>query len=147
MYNKYRKLTLIGLVSFGLGLVADDVIRFAGVAEAQSSDRAFELRTYTTHPGRIEALHARFANHTVELFERHGITNVGYFRPDDAALAENTLVYLIAHDSRESAEASWAEFRADPEWQRAREESQRDGQIVENVESLFLSPTHYSGRR
>ena len=77
MYSKYRKLTLIGLVSFGLGLVADDVIRFAGVAEAQSSDRAFELRTYTTHPGRIEALHARFANHTVELFERHGITNVG----------------------------------------------------------------------
>ena len=72
---------------------------------------------------------------------------MGYFRPDDAALAENTLVYLIAHDSRESAEASWAEFRADPEWQRAREESQRDGQIVENVESLFLSPTHYSGMR
>ena len=144
MNKNYRTLILIGLVSFGLGLLADDVIRFTGVAEAQSSDRAFELRTYTAHPGRLEALHARFAEHTVGLFERHGMTNVGYFRPDDSPLAENTLIYLLAYDSREAAEASWAAFRADPDWQRVREETQRDGPIVENVDSVFLSPTHYS---
>lgn len=146
MYKNYRTLILIGLVSFGLGLVADDVVRFAGVAEAQSN-RAFELRTYTAHPGRLEALHARFAEHTVGLFERHGMTNVGYFRPDDSPLAENTLIYLLAHDTREAAEASWAAFRADPEWQGVREETQRDGPIVENVDSVFLTPTHYSRMR
>ena len=144
MNKNYRTLILIGLVSFGLGLLADDVIRLTSVAEAQSSDRAFELRTYTAHPGRLEALHARFAEHTVGLFERHGMTNVGYFRPDDSPLAENTLIYLLAYDSREAAEASWAAFRADPDWQRVREETQRDGPIVENVDSVFLSPTNYS---
>ena len=144
MFKKYRLLVPFSLTIFGLGLVAGNISQFARVAEAQSSDRVYELRTYTAHPGRLEELHARFGDHTVQLFERHGMTNIGYFRPQDLPLAENTLIYLLAHDSREAAEASWAGFRADPDWERVAEESRRNGRLVENVESVFLDPTDYS---
>ena len=144
MLKPYRSLIPLSLVMFGLGMAAGGYIQFAGVAEAQSSNRAFELRTYTAHPGRLEELHARFADHTVQLFERHGMTNVGYFRPQDSPLADNTLIYLLAHDSREAAEASWAGFRADPDWARVAEETRRNGRLVENVDSVFLNPTDYS---
>ena len=144
MFKKYRLLVLLSLTVFGLGLILGNITQFASVAEAQSSDRVFELRTYTAHPGRLEELDARFGDHTVQLFERHGMTNIGYFRPQDPPLAENTLIYLLAHDSREAAEASWAGFRADPDWERVAEESRRNGRLVENVESVFLDPTDYS---
>jgi hypothetical protein len=129
---------------FVLGWVAGELAEFAGSVEAQPSNRVFELRTYTAAPGKLAAVNARFADHTVALFERHGMTNIGYFTPQDDPLAANTLIYLLAHNSRAAAEASWAAFRADPEWQRVVEETQRDGRIVENVVSVFLDPTDYS---
>ena len=144
MFKHYRLQVPLSLIIFGLGVVAGSVTQFAGVAEAQSSNRVFELRTYTTLPGRLDALHARFAEHTTTLFERHGMTNIAYFSPQDAPLSENTLIYILAHDSRAVAEASWAAFRADPEWQRVAEETQRDGKIVERVEKVFLDATNYS---
>jgi hypothetical protein len=134
----------LGLAIFALGLFAGMAIQIADDAQAQTTSRVFELRTYTTHPGRLAELHARFGDHTVQLFERHGMTNVGYFQPQDAPLAENTLIYLLAHDSREAAAASWDAFRNDPEWQRVAEESRRNGRLVANVESVFLDPTSYS---
>ncbi len=144
MFKKYRFLVSLSFSIFCLGLVAGKITQFASVAEAQSSDRVFELRTYTTHPGRLGELHARFGDHTIQLFERHGMTNIGYFRPQDSPLAENTLIYLLAHDSREAAEASWAGFRSDADWQRVAEETRRNGRLVENVDSVFLNPTGYS---
>jgi hypothetical protein len=135
------------LAIFALGLLLGNIDRLSGEARAQAADRVFELRTYTTLPGRLDALHTRFADHTVRLFEKHGMTNIGYFTPQDAPLAENTLVYLLAHDSREAADASWAAFMEDPEWQTAAEESQRDGKILEKVERSFLDPTYYSQLR
>jgi ureidoglycolate hydrolase len=144
MFRNYRLSVPLALTIFVLGLASGSVIQLTNVAEAQSSDRVFELRTYTTFPGRLDALHARFANHTIRVFERHGMTNIGYFTPQDTPLAENTLIYIIAHDSREAAEASWEAFIADPEWQRAYEESIRDGQLVEKLESTFMDPTDYS---
>jgi ureidoglycolate hydrolase len=144
MFRNYRLSVPLALTIFVLGLTSGSVIQLTNVAEAQSSDRVFELRTYTTFPGRLDALHARFANHTIRVFERHGMTNIGYFTPQDTPLAENTLIYIIAHDSREAAEASWEAFIADPEWQRAYEESIRDGQLVEKLESTFMDPTDYS---
>lgn len=129
---------------FSLGLLLGNTDWLAEEARAQSPDRVFELRTYTTLPGRLDALHARFAGHTIRLFEKHGMTNIGYFTPREAPLSENTLIYLLAHDSREAADASWAAFMADPEWQEAAEASQRDGQILERVESVFMDPTEYS---
>ena len=136
-------LSLIAL-GLGLGLAADRIFQFTSVAEAQSSDRVFELRTYTAFPGRLDEVHARFADHTTAIFKGHGMTNIGYFSPQDSPLAENTLIYLLAHDSRAAAEESWAAFRADPEWQSVAEETRRNGRLVENVVSVFLDATYYS---
>lgn len=116
----------------------------ADAAPAQPAPRVFELRTYVTHEGRLDALHARFRDHTMRLFERHGMTNVGYWVPTDGEGASNTLIYLLAYPDRESARAAWAAFQADPEWQAARAASEEDGPIVARVESVFLEPTDYS---
>jgi hypothetical protein len=144
MFKRNRSMITFSLVIFGFGLVAGSAIQFAGVAEAQTSNRVFELRTYTTHPDRLEELQARFRDHTVQLFERHGMTNIGYFTPQESPLADNTLIYLLAHDSREAAEASWAGFAGDPDWLKAAEESRRNGRLLESVVSVFLDPTDYS---
>ncbi|MDH3440834.1 MAG: NIPSNAP family protein [Gammaproteobacteria bacterium] len=140
-----RRIDIIsGLTIFVLGLVAGMASGGASLALAQSSDRVFELRTYTTHPGRLDALHDRFSQHTIRLFERHGMVNIGYFTPQDPPEAGNTLVYLLAHDSREAAAASWQAFIADPEWQAVYSESRADGPIVEKLDSVFMNPTAYS---
>lgn len=144
MFGTYRFKFSLGLAIFTLGVLSGNFIQFNSVAEARSSDRVFELRTYTTSPGRLDALHARFADHTIPLFERHGMTNVGYFVPQDAPLAENTLVYVLAHDSREAAKDSWAAFVADPDWRKARAASISDGPIVDKLESVFMDATDYS---
>jgi len=147
MFRVNRSKLLLGFAIFALGVALGNITKIASVAEAQESDRVFELRTYTTFPGRLDALHARFADHTIRIFERHGMTNIGYFTPQDSPLAENTLIYVLAHDSREAAKASWAAFIADPEWQQAYEESKRDGDIVEKLESVFMDATDYSMMR
>lgn len=103
--------------------------------------KIYELRTYTTHEGKLDDLHKRFADHTMALFEKHGMENIGYWTPVDK---ENTLIYIIAHESREAAEASWEAFRNDPVWQKAYEESRQDGPIVEKVESVFMTSTDFS---
>ena len=144
MFRTYRSKFSAGLAIFAFGIVSGHIIQFNNVAEAQPSDRVFELRTYTTKPGRLDALHARFADHTIALFERHNMTNIGYFVPQDAPHAENTLIYVLAHDSREAAKASWAGFVADPDWLTAREESISDGPIIEKLESVFMDATDYS---
>lgn len=147
MIKRHRLLLPLAVTIFGLGVLTGKLTDFTSVAKAQSADRVFELRTYTANPGRLAELHARFKDHTVALFERHGMTNVGYFAPQDAPLSENTLVYLLAHDSREAAEASWAGFRADPQWQSVAEATRRNGRLVANVDSVFLDPTDYSDMR
>lgn len=144
MTKKNTVMAVLGIAIFGLGVATGKITPFSGVARAQSADRVFELRTYTAHPGRLAELHARFRDHTVELFERHGMTNVIYMAPQDAPLSENTLVYLLAHDSREAAAASWEGFRSDPDWQAVAEATRRNGRLVQNVESIFLDPTDYS---
>ena len=106
--------------------------------------RVFELRTYFAHPGKMTALHARFRDHTCKLFEKHGMTCVGFWSPIDPKESEEVLVYLLAYPSKEARDASWKAFQDDPEWKTAREESERAGKIVEKVDQLFLNPTDYS---
>ena len=104
----------------------------------------FELRTYYTNDGMLENLHSRFRDHTMKLFEKHGMTNIGYFVPQDAPLAENTLIYVLSHDSREAGKASWAAFIADPEWQATYQASISDGPIVDKIENVYMDATDYS---
>jgi hypothetical protein len=134
--------------AFVLGFLARGVVPGEGVLQAQSSrsqsDRVYELRTYTAPDGKLGELNARFRNHTMRIFQKHGMTNVAYFTPQDAPLSQNTLVYLISHASREAAKESWAAFGKDPEWQKVAQESQVNGKIVASVVSQFLVPTDYS---
>jgi len=107
--------------------------------------RCFELRTYTVREGSsIDLLHSRFRDHTMKIFEKHGMTNVGYWVPQDSPAHESTLIYVISHSSREAAKANWAAFMADPEWKKVSDASQVDGKIVERVESVFVDATDYS---
>lgn len=129
--------------AFVVGFMARGVVPGEPVVQAQSA-RVFELRTYTAPDGKLEDLHKRFRDHTMRIFKNHNITNVVYFRPQDAPLSQNTLIYLIAHPSREAAKANWAAFQADPEWQKVASESQKNGKIVAKVESVFLDATDYS---
>ena len=111
---------------------------------AQSADKVFELRTYTAPDGKLGELHARFRNHTLRIFEKHGMTNVIYLSPMDAPASQNQLVYLLSHKSRDAAKASWAAFANDPEWKKVASESQVNGRIVAKVDSVFLTATDYS---
>jgi len=111
-------------------------------------DRFFEMRTYTASPGKIQALHARFRDHTCKLFEKHGMTNVGYWQPVTGENAENTLVYLLAFPSKEARDASWKAFQADEEWKKAKADSEKDGvPLAAKVVSVFMHPTDYSAIR
>jgi len=111
-----------------------------GLAQA----KVYELRTYHCYDGRLEALKARFRNHTIRIFAKHGIESIGYWVPQDPEKAKNTLIYIIAHPSREAAAQHWKDFRADPEWQKVSSESEKDGKIVQKVDSEFLDPTDFS---
>ena len=107
--------------------------------------RTFELRTYYAAPGKLEELHARFRNHTIALFKKHGMTIVGFWAPTaPASAAANTLVYVLAYPSDEAREAAWKAFGSDPEWLAVRDASERNGKIVERVESVMMKATDYS---
>ena len=104
----------------------------------------FELRTYTAPDGKLADLHARFRDHTLRIFAKHGMTSVIYLAPMDAPASQNQLVYLLAHKDRETAKASWDAFTNDPEWKKVAADSQVNGRIVSKVDSVFLTPTDYS---
>lgn len=111
---------------------------------AQSTGRVYELRTYTCNEGKLPDLLKRFREHTMTIFERHNMHNVGYWIPQDEPKHSNTLVYIIWHESREAATANWKAFRDDPEWQRVSKASEENGKIVSHVDSVFMSPTDFS---
>lgn len=130
-------------------LVATSFAAETGASPASPSvakdSRCFELRTYYAAPGKLEALNARFRDHTCRLFKKHGMEIIGFWIPTDKDKgAENTLVYLLAHKSRDAARKSFADFGNDPEWKKARSESEANGKLVEKVESVFLAATDYS---
>lgn len=148
-----KRLLTMGLMAtlFGAGYALGNADAPGLVATANASpaptaqaSRVFELRTYTAPEGKLDDLLARFRNHTLRIFEKHGMTNVGYWLPQDPELRPNTLVYLLSHSSRAAADQAWRDFGADPEWQRVSEESQRDGRIVSGVVRMWLDPTDFS---
>lgn len=109
---------------------------------AEKDSRVFEMRTYYAPEGKLDDLHARFRNHTVKLFEKHGITNIGYWVPIENN--ENKLIYVLAYPSREARDTAWKEFAADPEWQAAQKASEVNGKLVAKVEQIFMTATDFS---
>lgn len=132
-------LTMVFIGGFGLG----NVMQLFDVAQAQSS-RVYELRTYVSQPGRLDDIQARFRDHAAPILERHGIQNIGYWVPTEPPASEDTLIYILAHDSQDAVEKNWEAFVGDPEWQKAYEESRRDGALFKSVESVFMTATDFS---
>ncbi len=128
-------LLAVGVLGFSL---------YSGKAHAADSTRVFELRTYHCFPGKLDDLKKRFREHTMTIFERHGMTNVGYWDFQDEPDKSNTLIYMISHASREQAKANWAAFGADPEWKKVQADSELNGKLVQKVDSQFLDPTDFS---
>ncbi len=128
-------------------LRADDKPLANTAPGAQSSaGRYFEMRTYHAAPGKLDALHARFRDHTVRLFKKHDIESVAYWTVTTAEDGgeKDTLVFILAYPSKEAREASWKAFEADPDWVKAKADSQKGGPLVEKVDQTFMTPTDYS---
>lgn len=114
-------------------------------ASLAKDSRCFELRTYYATLGRLEDLHARFRNHTMGLFKKHGMEVVGFWGPTDKDEgSENTIVYLLVFPSRAARDQAWASFVADPEWEKVRADSEKNGKILEKLESVILMATDYA---
>ncbi len=142
MFNsRWTAAALAVVFAAGFGLRGDGD---TPVAHAQTADRVFELRTYTAQPGKFQAMQARFKQHIIPLFTKHGMTLVGFWTAADAPSAENTLVYVLAHSSREAAKKSWDAFRADPERAKVWAETEKDGPINLKVDSVYLKPVDFS---
>ena len=133
---------LVVCAAFAGGILAHAMLRPTTVHAA--GNRVYEIRTYTTPPGKLEALKTRFRDHTIRIFNKYDMKSVGYWVPQDAPLKDNTLIYILSHESREAAAKSWASFRADPEWVKAKAESEKDGPLTTKVESVFVDPTDFS---
>jgi hypothetical protein len=118
------------------------LVAVCSTSAAEADKRCFEMRVYYANEGKLDDLHARFRDHTVKLFVKHGMTNIGYWVPVNNT--NNTLIYMLAYPSREAREASWKEFQADPEWKAAKAESEKNGALVAKVEQTFMSATDYS---
>ena len=128
---------------FLAGLSAGSLLQ-SGIAQAQAAKHVYELRTYTAPEGKLGELNSRFRDHTIRIFNKHGMKSVLYMTPQDAPDSANTLVYVLEHPSREAAKKAWADFTADPEWVKVSAESQVNGRIVSKVVSVFGDPTDYS---
>jgi hypothetical protein len=136
-----RFVSAVTLVAVGFGFGA---FYSSTPAQAQAGGRVFELRTYTAPEGKLPELQKRFRDHTLRIFEKHGMKNVGYWVPQDAPARDNTLIYIISHASRDAAKKSWADFGADPEWKKVAAESQVNGRILTSVVSVYMDATDYS---
>ncbi len=115
-----------------------------GRASQTTPSHIYELRTYTAAEGKLDAVNARFRDHTRRIFEKHNMKSVGYWLPSEGPMAGTTLIYILEHPSREEARKNWAAFSADPEWQKVKAESEKDGRIVQKAESVFMTATDYS---
>jgi hypothetical protein len=134
----------LSIAVFVAGFALGTALEPGSVVKAQSQKRVFEIRTYTANEGKLADLHARFRNHTLRIFEKHGMTNVGYWSPQDAPLSQNTLIYIISHVCRDAAKENWDNFREDPEWLKVQKESEANGKLVAKVDSIFMDATDYS---
>jgi hypothetical protein len=118
----------------------------ANANPTQASTGVYELRVYHAAAGKLAELEARFRDHTIEIFNRHGIKSVAYWTPLDEPEKSNTLIYILQHPSREAAAANWKAFQDDPEWKSVHEKSEANGKLVDKIDSTYLALTEFSPR-
>lgn len=136
MFNKNKWISVRNLLCMLLlGLSCQSI-------QAHEHDAmVFEMRTYTTFEGKLDALNSRFRDHTLTLFEKHSMKSIGYWTPSDKP---NTLIYIVAHQSKAKASESWKNFINDPNWKKAYAASIAKGKLVKNIESVYMNATDYS---
>ena len=136
-----RKMTLAAVVAVAAGAAG---FAARASAKAESANRYFEIRTYTAAEGKMDALHKRFRDHTLKLFSKHGIENVGYWVVNSGETAGRNLVFILAYPSKEAREKSWDAFQKDPEWVKAKADSEKEGPLVAKAVQTYMTPTDYS---
>src|SRR5262245_44278355 len=132
------------VLPFLLGVTLMFTFSKLGASNTQSLSHVYELRMYHVNPGKMDALIARFDDHTDAIFKRHNMKSIGYWRPEDAPNSENLFVYVLEHRSREEAKKNWAGFQADPEWKKVKAESETQGPLADHIDSYFMNPTNFS---
>jgi hypothetical protein len=136
---------VLGALTLVLGSFLLAAAKPAKESEEKVDTRIFELRTYTAAPGKMDALNARFRDHTNKLFEKHGMTIIGFWMPAEQKEGEEKLIYILAYPSKEAADKSWKAFREDPEWRRVVAQTEKDGRLLTKPpESVYMKPTDYS---
>ncbi|MFL6538599.1 MAG: NIPSNAP family protein [Chthoniobacterales bacterium] len=114
------------------------------LGRSNPSQHVYELRMYHVNEGKMEALVARFRDHTDAIFKKHEMKSVGFWVPEDAPHSQNLFIYVLEHPSREAAEKNWADFQADPEWKRVKAESEANGPLADHIDRYFMDPTSFS---
>jgi hypothetical protein len=127
-----------------IALLATTRSQLAAAPQPQPPQRLFMLRTYYPRQGQMEAVKKRFREHGVELFKKHGIEVIGFWTPHDEKEKENKLVYMIAWPSMDAAKAAWKSFGGDPDRKRIWAEYNKDGDIVDHWEAVYLDPIDFS---
>ena len=120
------------------------MLAFSYNSVAKPAQHVYELRLYHTKEGKLDALKARFSNHTDSIFKRYHMKSIGYWSPQDAPASQNLLIYVLEHPSRQEAEKNWAAFQADPEWKKVKAESEANGPLVDHIDRYFMDPTSFS---
>jgi len=120
------------------------MLGFSTLRGSNPSHHVYELRLYHVHEGKMDALRDRFRDHTDAIFKRYNMKSVGYWQPEDAPSSQNLFVYILEHPSRQVAEKNWAAFQADPEWQKVKAESEKQGPLVDHIDRYFMDPTSFS---
>src|SRR5215813_4046945 len=139
---KLSGVKISSLLSFiGGAAVTVGLSHFGG---SNPSKHVYELRMYQVNEGKMEALIARFGDHTDAIFKRHNMKSIGYWRPEDAPYSQNLFVYILEHPSREEATKNWAAFQADPEWKKVKADSETQGPLAKHIDSYFMDPTSFS---
>ena len=135
-----RSMKAFYILSFLSG--AATMLGFNMLGGSNSPHHVYELRMYHVHEGKMDALKARFGDHTDAIFKRHNMKSIGYWSPEDAPGSQNLFIYILEHPSRQEAEKNWAAFQADPEWQKVKAESEAHGPyrpIFHGPNQLFSS--------
>jgi len=120
------------------------MIGYNSLGGSNPQHHVYELRMYHVSPGKMDALKARFGDHTDAIFKRHNMNSIGYWQPEDAPNSQNLFVYILEHPSRQEAKKNWDAFHDDPEWKKVKEESEKNGPLTSQIDSYFMDPTAFS---
>lgn len=120
------------------------MLGLTSLAGSNPTHHVYELRLYYVNEGKIDALRARFGDHTDAIFKRHNMKSIGYWVPEDAPYSQNLFVYILEHPSREDAKKNWAAFQNDPEWKKVKADSENQGPLVDHIDNYFMDPTSFS---